>query len=138
MGHNRAATVRPQLQYSQCDRRWHGTCLSRVREEKRSMKTKLLALLFLVGSAAFAAPRVAIGVGVGGVGVGVGVGPAYGYYAPPPAYVAPAPYWGARAYYGPRWVAPRYYGPRYYGRGYYGRGWRRSLPRSAPFEGILK
>jgi hypothetical protein len=61
------------------------------------MKTKLLALLFLVGSAAFAAPRVAIGVGVGGVGVGVGVGPAYGYYAAPPApYVAPAPvYWGA-------------------------------------------
>src|SRR3984957_2099045 len=96
-----------------------------ARLEDKSMKTKLLALLFLVGSAAFAAPRVAIGVGVGGVGVGVGVGPAYGYYAPRPAYVAPAPYWGARAYYGPRWVAPRYYGPRYYGRGYYGRGLRR-------------
>ena len=48
------------------------------------MKTKLLALLFLVGSAAFAAPRVVVGVGVGGVGVGVGVAPAYGYYAPPP------------------------------------------------------
>jgi len=80
------------------------------------MKTKLLALLFLVGSAAFAAPRVAIGVGIGGVGVGVA--PAYGYYAAPV-------YWGRRAYYGPRWVAPRYYGPRYYGRGYYGRGWRR-------------
>ena len=69
------------------------------------MKTKLLALLFLVGSAAFAAPRVV-------VGVGVGVAPAYGYDAPPPpavAYVARAPvypaYWGARAYYGPRWVA---------------------------------
>ena len=29
------------------------------------MKTKLLALLFLVGSAAFAAPRVVVGVGVG-------------------------------------------------------------------------
>ena len=83
------------------------------------MKTKLLALLFLVGSAAFAGPRIAIGVGVA---------PAYGYYAPPPpAYVAPAPvYYGPRAYYGPRWVGPRYYyGPRYYGRGYYGRGWRR-------------
>ena len=39
------------------------------------MKTKLLALLFLVGSAAFAAPRVV-------VGVGVGVAPAYGYDAP--------------------------------------------------------
>ena len=89
------------------------------------MKTKLLALLFLVGSAAFAAPRVVVGVGVG---VGP-VAPAYGYYAPPApvaAYVAPVPvYWGHRAYYGPRWVAPRYYGPRYYGRGYYGRGWRR-------------
>jgi hypothetical protein len=49
------------------------------------MKTKLLALLFLVGSAAFAAPRVVVGVGLGpvGVGVGVGVAPAYGYYAPP-------------------------------------------------------
>jgi hypothetical protein len=86
------------------------------------MKTKLLALLFLVGSAAFAAPRVV---------VGVGVGPAYGYVAPAPVvpYVAPAAvypaYWGPRAYYGPRWVAPHYYGPRYYGRGYYGRGWRR-------------
>ena len=81
------------------------------------MKTKLLALLFLVGTAAFAAPRVAIGVGVG-------VAPAYGYYpAPAPVvpYVAPAPvYWGPRAYYGPRWVGPRYYGPRFYGR-----GWRR-------------
>jgi hypothetical protein len=103
-----------------------GTMLAYIRRVRRKiMKTKLLALLFLVGSAAFAAPRVAIGVGVGGVGVGVGVGPAYGYYAPRPAYVAPAPYWGGRAYYGPRWVAPRYYGPRYYGRGYYGRGWRR-------------
>ena len=92
---------RPQLQYSTRDRGWHGACLCRVREEKKSMKTKLLALLFLVGSAAFAAPRVAIGVGVGGVGVGVGVGPGYGYYAPRPAYVAPAPvYWGPRAYYG--------------------------------------
>ncbi len=34
------------------------------------MKAKLIALLFLVGSVAFAAPRVV---------VGVGVGPAYGY-----------------------------------------------------------
>jgi hypothetical protein len=88
------------------------------------MKAKLLALMFLVGSVAFAAPRVV---------VGVGVGPAYGYVAPPVAvpYVAPAPvYWGPRAYYGPRWVGPRYYGRGFYGRGYYGRGfygghWRR-------------
>jgi hypothetical protein len=83
------------------------------------MKTKLLALLFLVGSAAFAGPRIAIGVGVGPIGVGVA--PAYGYYAPPApavAYVAPAPvYYGPRAYYGPRWVGPRYYGPAYYAPG---------------------
>src|ERR1700689_2471836 len=89
---------------------------------KTSMKTKLLALLFLVGTAAFAAPRVVVGVGVG-----VGVAPAYGYYAPPApaaAYVAPAPvYWGPRAYYGPRWVAPHYYGPGYYGPRHYGRGY---------------
>jgi hypothetical protein len=75
------------------------------------MKTKLLALLFLVGTAAFAAPRVVVGVGV----------------APVVPYVAPAPvygvgYWGPRAYYGPRWVGPRYYGHRYYGRRGY---WRR-------------
>ena len=88
------------------------------------MKTKLLALMFLVGSAAFAAPRVVVGVGVGVAPVA----PAYGYYAPAPpavAYVAPAPYgyvgwragyWGPRAYYGPRWVGPRYYGrPHYHG-----------------------
>ena len=107
------------------------------------MKTKLMALLFLVGSAAFAAPRVV-------VGVGVGVGPAYGYYAAPPppppaavAYIPPSPgvgfswvggywypnagryawhagYWARRPYYNAHWVAPRYYGHRYYG-GY----WRR-------------
>ena len=105
-------------------------------EEDSSMKTKLLALLFLVGSAAFAAPRFAIGVSVG---------PSYGYYAAPPpplpvaaAYIPPAPgpnfawvggswylnggryawragYWAPRPFYGARWVAPRYYGHRYYG-----------------------
>jgi hypothetical protein len=109
--------------------------------EERLVKTKLLALLFLIGSSAFAGPRFF---------VGFGVGPAYGYYAAPPpppppavAYVAPAPgpnfawiggywypyggryawhagYWAPRPYYGARWVAPRYYGHYYYG-GY----WRR-------------
>ena len=74
------------------------------------MKSKLLALLLLAGSAAFAAPRVV---------VGVGVAPAYGYVAPAPVY------WGPRAYFGPRWVGPRYYGSRFYGRGYYGGHWRR-------------
>jgi len=108
------------------------------------MKTKVLVLLFLVGSAAFAGPRIAIGVGFG-------VGPAYGYYAAPPpayippavAYIPPAPgpayswvggywypyggryvwrggYWARRPFYGAVWVGPRYYGHYYYG-GY----WRR-------------
>jgi hypothetical protein len=106
------------------------------------MKTKLLALLLLVGSSAFARTHFYIGVGVG---------PAYGgyYVAPPPppppavAYVAPAPgpgstwiagywypyrgryvwragYWARRPYAGAVWVGPRYYGHRYY-HGY----WRR-------------
>lgn len=106
------------------------------------MKTKLLALLLLAGSAVFAAPAVSFGIGVG-------VGPAYGYYAappPPPPVVAYAPtyvrpgyswingyyvpagagwnwragYWAPRPYVGAGWVAPRYYGHRYYN-GY----WRR-------------
>ncbi len=95
------------------------------------MKTKLLALLLLAGSCAFAAPAVVFGVGIGG-----------GYIAPPPPPVvyAPAPYayrpgftWIAGYWYpvGPRyywragywarppyarayWAAPRYYGGRYY------------------------
>ena len=93
--------------------------------EETSMKTKLLALLFLVGSAAFAGPRVV-------VGVGVGVAPAYGYCsagARRSLRCARARLLGPNVYYGPRWVGPRYYGPRYYGprfygRGYYGGHWR--------------
>lgn len=108
------------------------------------MKTKLLAILFLIGltgTSLFAGPRVFVGVGIGG-------GFGYGYYAPPPpapvvTYVPPAPGYGyswVNGYwypYGPRyvwrpgywvrppfahayWVGPRYYGHRYY-RGY----WRR-------------
>jgi hypothetical protein len=46
------------------------------------MKTKLIAGFLLAGSCLFAAPRIAIGVGVPVGG--------YGYYAPAPAYVAPA------------------------------------------------
>jgi hypothetical protein len=84
------------------------------------MKTKLLALMFLVGSAAFAGPRVFFGVGVG-----VPVAPA----PPVVAYAAPAPgpglvfvngYWVRRPYAGAYWVGPHYYGHHYY-RGY----WRR-------------
>lgn len=72
------------------------------------MKTKLLALMFLVGSAAFAGPRVYFGVGVGP------------YVAPPPPVVAYAPAygWGPRPYPRAYWVAPRYYGHHYY-RGYW-------------------
>ena len=78
------------------------------------MKTKLLALMFLVGSAAFAGPRVFFGVGVGpyipAPAPVVAYGPAYGVHG----------YWGPRPYPGAYWVGPRYYGHRYY-RGY----WRR-------------
>jgi len=82
------------------------------------MKTKLLTVLLLAGSALVAAPRVA-------VGIGVGVPPA----VPVAAYVAPAPgpgyawhagYWARRPYPRANWIAPRYFGHRYY-RGY----WRR-------------
>jgi len=92
------------------------------------MKTRLLAILLLAGSALFARTFVSVGVGVGR------------YYPPPPVYAAPAAavwipgyyypvgarwawragYWEHPPYAGARWVAPRYYGGRYY-RGY----WRR-------------
>jgi len=108
------------------------------------MKVKLLALLLLAGSSAFA--------GHWFVGVGIGVprpvyaAPVYGYAPPPPVYAyAPPPcpgpgytfvsgywhpagprwawragYWTRPPYARARWVAPRYYGRRYYA-GY----WRR-------------
>jgi hypothetical protein len=99
------------------------------------MKSKLLALVFLAGSAAFAGPRIFVGVGFGAAPVAV--------YAPPPAYVPVAPgpgyawvagyrypvgagwgwhsgYWAARPYAHASWVAPRVYGGRFHG-GY----WRR-------------
>jgi hypothetical protein len=123
---------------------WHGECTARVREEERnSMKSKLLALMLLAGSAAFAGPRIAVGVGVGfGAPVGYYAAPPPAY-VPPAAYVAPAPgpnyawvggywypnagryawragYWAPRPFVGARWVGPRYGGGRYYG-GY----WRR-------------
>jgi hypothetical protein len=87
------------------------------------MKTKLLGLLFLAGTAVFAQPRVAVGVGVGGYGgygyvAPVAPAPVYGYVAP--GYVRPYPvaprYWG-RPYPG-AWVGPRYYGGGRYYRGY--------------------
>jgi hypothetical protein len=103
------------------------------------MKSKLIALVFLAGSAAFAGPRFFVGFGV----------PApVAVYAPPPAPVvsayvpvAPGPgyswvggywypsgarwawragYWAARPYAHATWTAPRYYGRHSYG-GY----WRR-------------
>ena len=105
------------------------------------MKSKLLALLFLAGSAAFAGPRVFVGVGVG-----YAPAPVVAYAPPPPppvAYVPVAPgpgftwvsgyyypvgrswgwrpgYWARPPYARSYWVAPRFYGGRYFG-GY----WRR-------------
>jgi len=100
------------------------------------MKTKLIALILLLGSSAFAAHI--------GFGIGIGVGPAYGYYAAPPppppvyAYAPPvgaypgyswiggyyypvgprwywhAGYWARPPFAGAAWVAPRYYGGRYF------------------------
>jgi hypothetical protein len=103
------------------------------------MKTKLIAALFLAGSALFAQARFSIGVGVG----------APGYYAPPPPVVAYAPpypapgytwiagywypagprnvwhagYWARPPYAGAYWAGPRFYEHRYYP-GYWGRGER--------------
>src|SRR6185312_6191788 len=105
------------------------------------MKSKLIALVLLAGSAAFAGPRFFVGFGYRA--------PApVAVYAPPPAPiysayrpVAPGPnyswisgywqpsgprwawragYWAARPYPRAVWVAPRYSGRHYYG-GY----WRR-------------
>ena len=94
------------------------------------MKSKLLAVFLLAGSALFARPHF-------GIGIGVGVGPYYrpygGYYAAPPVVVAPPPVY---APYGPAYVGPGPYvrppfagavwvGPRSFGGRYYGGHWRR-------------
>lgn len=103
------------------------------------MKAKLLALVFLAGTAAFAGPRFFVGFGYAPAPVTV--------YAPPPApvvaYAPPSPgygysyvpgywypagpryawrtgYWARPPYARSYWAAPRYSGRRYYG-GY----WRR-------------
>jgi hypothetical protein len=47
------------------------------------MKTKLLAMMLLVGGSMFAQPRVSIGIGFGGHGAG--------FYQPPPSYVSNIP-----------------------------------------------
>ena len=103
---------------------------------RTKMKTKLLALLLLAGSAAFAGPRFFFGVGVG-PGFGYYSAPPPVAYAPPPVAYAPAPgpgyawiggyyypvganwywragYWAPRPFAGAVWVAPRYYGGRFY------------------------
>jgi len=97
------------------------------------MKSKLLALLFVVGSTAFAGPRFFFGVGVGPAYVAPA--PAVAYVAAPgpgyvwvPGYSYPvgprfgwqAGYWARPPYPHAVWVGPRYYGGHYY-RGY----WRR-------------
>ncbi|MGA2738168.1 MAG: hypothetical protein ABSG65_12060 [Bryobacteraceae bacterium] len=94
------------------------------------MKTKLLAVLLLAGSALFAAPAVVVGVGVGvpapvAAYVPPAPGPGYawvgGYWYPAGARRAwHAGYWARPPYPRAYWVAPRFFGHRYY-RGY----WRR-------------
>jgi hypothetical protein len=75
------------------------------------MRAKLIAGFLLAGSCLFAAPRIAIGIGVGAPV------PAYGYYAPAPAYVVPAYVPPPRVYVRPpapgpgySWVAGYWYG----------------------------
>jgi hypothetical protein len=138
------------LLYFQLDRRGNrfallgGVTANRDRgKEEDEMKTKLMALLLLAGSALMAGPRVFVGVGAGYAAPA----PVYAY-GPMPApvyssYVAPCPgpgyswvggywypsgarygwhagYWARPAFAGARWAAPRYHAHRYYG-GY----WRR-------------
>jgi len=86
------------------------------------MNFKLLTLILIAGSSAFAESHWSVRLNVGGYG------PAY--YAPPPVAVVEYPvgprytwttgYWTRRPYPGAYWVAPRYYQHRYY-RGYWGR-----------------
>lgn len=108
------------------------------------MKTKLLILMLLLGTTAFAGPRFFFGAGVGYPSYGYGYAPG-GYYGGPAPVAAYAPYpgpgyswvggywypygarwawrggyWARPPYAGARWVGPRYYGGRY-ARGY----WRR-------------
>ena len=107
------------------------------------MKTKLLALVFLAGTAApmFAWTRFGVGIGFGYAPAPVAVyaAPPAPVYAYAPTYVRPgyswingyyypvgarwswrAGYWARPPYAHSYWVAPRYFGGRYYG-GY----WRR-------------
>ena len=87
------------------------------------MKTKLLAMTLLAGSALFAETHFSIGVGVGGYG--------NGYYAPPPPVVRYAPPYPGPGY---TWVEG-YWGPRhrwqrgYWDRTYYRRGFDRDRDR---------
>lgn len=96
------------------------------------MKTKLLALVLLAGSAVFAKTHVFVGIGIGPpppppvvAYVSPCPGPGYtwiqGYWYPVgPRYVWRPGYWARPPYRGGYWVAPRYHKHRYY-EGY----WRR-------------
>lgn len=105
------------------------------------MKTKLMALVLLAASAAFAGPRFFVGFGVGVPAPVVAYGPRYvapAYVAPPyvaPAYVAPYPgpgYSWVAGFYGPGrvwhagyWGRPGFVGPHYFGRPVSHGYWRR-------------
>ena len=112
------------------------------------MKTKLMALALMAGSALFASPRVAFGVQVGGPAPVVVPGPAaVSVYQPPspgPGYVWIdgyydaygnwcAGYWTLPPYAGSYWIAPRFTGGHFYA-GYWGgpRGVYHTEPHVAP------
>lgn len=83
------------------------------------MQSKLLIVfMLLAGGSAFAQTRFSIGIGLGGYGPG--------YYAPAPAYVAPArPYYRSYGY--SNGYAPGYYGG---GAGYWGESPERQHERA--------
>ncbi|MGA1995578.1 MAG: hypothetical protein ABSH45_07340 [Bryobacteraceae bacterium] len=106
------------------------------------MKTKLMALMLLVGSAAFAGPRFFVGARLGFPAPVV----AYNYGPPVVAYASPygAPVYGPA--YGPAYVAPYpgagyswtagFYGPgRAWHAGYWGRPYGGAVYGGARFAG---
>lgn len=109
-----------------------GSERARLRAENR-MKTKVLVILLLAGTALFARTHVSIGIGIGGYypyGYGY-YGPPPVYYAPPPVYYAPPPVYPVYPVYGNVWIPGYYYpvGPR--------RVWRSGYWAARPYAGAV-